>query len=116
MAGGFLADAAIALNVILSRLYWGNGKLPIKGYYDRVKPMTDAERQAMRKLPGDEAKWRKDLGVLPGVKFANQEGVHTYEQTWRLPAVTVIAQTVSCLTSPPSPPWASEARCSEPVE
>jgi acetylornithine deacetylase/succinyl-diaminopimelate desuccinylase-like protein len=97
MVGGFLADAAIALNVILSRLYWDNGKLPIKGYYDRVKPMTEAERQAMRKLPADEEKWRKDLGVLPGVKFANEKGVHVYEQTWRLPAVTVIAQEASSI-------------------
>src|SRR5205823_5809582 len=40
MAGGALADAAIALNVILSRLYWKNGKLPIPHYYDSVRPMT----------------------------------------------------------------------------
>ena len=29
MAGGALADAALALNVILARLYWKNGQLPI---------------------------------------------------------------------------------------
>lgn len=97
MAGGTLADAAIALNVILSRLYWKNGKLPIKGYYDRVRPMTAAEKQAMQKLPADQEKWRKDLGVLPGVQFANEQGVHTYEQTWRLPAITVIAQEASSI-------------------
>ena len=40
MAGGALADAALALNVVLSRLYWNNGPLPIPGFYDQVRPMT----------------------------------------------------------------------------
>src|SRR5438128_2671044 len=38
MAGGALADAAIALNVILARLFWKNGPLPIPHFYDRVRP------------------------------------------------------------------------------
>lgn len=95
MAGGYLADAALALNVILARLHWKNGKLPIPGIYDKVRPMTSKERRAMKKLPGDEAKWREDYGVLPDVQFANQKNVHAYEQTWRKPAVTVIAQEAS---------------------
>src|SRR5258708_19061326 len=33
MAGGAMADAALALDVILSRLYWKNGKLPLPHYY-----------------------------------------------------------------------------------
>jgi acetylornithine deacetylase/succinyl-diaminopimelate desuccinylase-like protein len=97
MAGGALADAAIALNVILARLYWKNGPLPIPHFYDRVTPMTPAERKSLAALPGDEAKWRKELGVLPEVKFANETKVHLYEQTWRKPAVTVIAQEASTI-------------------
>jgi acetylornithine deacetylase/succinyl-diaminopimelate desuccinylase-like protein len=97
VAGGALADAALALDVILARLYWKNGRLPVPHLYDRVRPLTDAERQAIRALPGDEAKWRADCGVLPGVRFAVQEGVGPNEQTWRLPAVTVIAQEASSI-------------------
>jgi acetylornithine deacetylase/succinyl-diaminopimelate desuccinylase-like protein len=96
-AGGQLADAALALNVILSRLYWKNGKLPIPGYYDKVRKLTTSERRTIKKLPGDEAAFRADLGVLPGVQFANQNKVHPYEQTWRLPAVTIIAQEASSI-------------------
>jgi acetylornithine deacetylase/succinyl-diaminopimelate desuccinylase-like protein len=95
MAGGALADAAIALNVILARLYWKNGPLPIPHFYDRVTPMTPAERKSMAALPGDEGRWRKEMGVLPGVKFANE--VHIYEQTWRKPGITVIAQEASSI-------------------
>src|SRR6516162_10715891 len=54
MAGGALADAAIALNVLLARLYWKNGRLPVPGLYDRVRPLTEAERRALAALPGDE--------------------------------------------------------------
>jgi acetylornithine deacetylase/succinyl-diaminopimelate desuccinylase-like protein len=97
MAGGALADAAIALNVILSRLYWKNGKLPIPNFYDKVRPMTSKERRTVKKLPGDEAKWRADFGILPGVSFATQKRIHPYEQTWRKPAVTVIAQEASSI-------------------
>jgi acetylornithine deacetylase/succinyl-diaminopimelate desuccinylase-like protein len=96
-AGGALADAALALNVVLSRLYWKNGPLPIPHFYDRVRPLTAAERAVIASLPGDEANWRKDLGILPGVRFANEEKTHVFEQTWRKPAVTVIAQEASSI-------------------
>jgi acetylornithine deacetylase/succinyl-diaminopimelate desuccinylase-like protein len=97
MAGGALADAALALNVILSRLYWKDGPLPIPGFYKHVRPMTRAERDSLSRLPGDEATWRKDFGILPSVKMAMEKGVHPYEQTWRKPAATVIAQEASSI-------------------
>jgi acetylornithine deacetylase/succinyl-diaminopimelate desuccinylase-like protein len=97
MAGGMLADAAIGLNVLLSRLCWKNGKLPVPHFYDKVRPVTAKERKTFKKLPGDEAKWRHELGVLPGVTFATQKNTHPYEQTWRKPAVTVIAQEASSI-------------------
>jgi acetylornithine deacetylase/succinyl-diaminopimelate desuccinylase-like protein len=97
MAGGALADAALALNVLLARLYWDNGKLPIPHFYDRVRPMTAKERRVLQSLPADEAKWRRDYGILPGVSFATEKNRHVYEQTWRLPAVTIIAQEASSI-------------------
>ncbi len=99
MAGGMLADAALALNVILSRLYWNNGKIPIPGFYKKVRRLTAKESRAFRKLPGNEKGWRRDLGVRPGVKFALKKGTHPHEQTWRLPAITVIAQEASSIKS-----------------
>jgi acetylornithine deacetylase/succinyl-diaminopimelate desuccinylase-like protein len=97
MAGGSLADSAIALNVILSRLYWGNGKVPVPGFYDKVRPLTAEEREMLSALPASEEKWRKETGVLDGVKLALPEGMGPYEATWRLPAVTVIAQEASTI-------------------
>ncbi|HMC66242.1 MAG TPA: M20/M25/M40 family metallo-hydrolase [Gemmataceae bacterium] len=97
MAGGVLPDAALALDVVLSRLYWKNGKLPIPHFYDSVRPLTKKERQEFRSLPGDEAQWRRDYGLLPGTHFATEKNGHAYEQTWRKPAVTVIAQEASSI-------------------
>lgn len=94
-AGGFLADAAIALNVILSRLYSKGGKLPVPGIDRGVIPMTAEERRWLKQLPGDEKTWRKEFGVLDGVKFANT--VHPYEQTWRKPSITVTAVEASSI-------------------
>src|SRR5207245_8298773 len=78
MAGGALADAALALNVILSRLYWKNGKLPIPHYYDTVRPMSAKERKTVQAMPYDEAKLRKDVGILNGVELATEKNVHVY--------------------------------------
>ena len=98
MGGGALPDAAIALNVILGRLYWNNGKLPIPGYYDQVRQLTDKERAAFRNLPGDEAKWRQRLRRAARTPFRHaRRATPPYEQTWRQPAVTVIAQEASSI-------------------
>jgi cysteinylglycine-S-conjugate dipeptidase len=97
MGGGGVPDAAIALNAVLGRLYWGNGPLPIPGMYDQVRQLTDKERAAFGKLPFDAAKFRKELGMVPTARFAMEEGYGEYAQTWRRPAVTVIAQEASSI-------------------
>jgi len=97
MAGGALADAAIALNVILSRLFSNDGPLPIPGLYERVRRLSDKERQTIRSLPFNEEKTRRDMGILPNVRLACEKGSTVYEQTWRKPAVTVIAQEASSI-------------------
>src|SRR6202008_2074952 len=74
MVGGALADAALALNVVLARLYWKNGPLPVPHIYDRVRPPTAAERKDMAAMPLDIAKLRKELGVPPSVKLATETG------------------------------------------
>ncbi len=97
MVGGMLADPAIALNVLLASLYWKNKKIPIPHLYDKVRKLSGKEKRAFRKLPGDEAKHRADWGVLEGVQFAKETKNLAYEQTWRLPAITVTALEASSI-------------------
>ena len=91
------ADAAIALNVILSRLYWGNGSLADRRL---LRQSSQADRKGAR--GGSQAARRrgepgKDCGLLPEAQFALGTGTTPYEQTWRRPAVTVIAQEASTI-------------------
>jgi cysteinylglycine-S-conjugate dipeptidase len=95
MGGGSLPDAAIALSAILGRLAWGNGPLPIPGFYDSVRVLTEKERTAFRRLPGTEEKWRKECGVIPQANLSCETGFTPYEQTSRRPAITVIAHEAS---------------------
>ena len=97
MGGGALADAAIALNVILARLFWNDGPLPIPGIYDSVRPMSDKERAGYKRLPGSEEDWRRDCQVLPNVRMGTESGFSEMEVTTRRPAVTVIAQEASSI-------------------
>ena len=80
------------------RLYWDNGPLPIPGFYDKVRPLTDKERAAFAELPGDEEQVAQGhWASSPASQFAMEKGCHAYEQTWRRPAVTVIAQEASSI-------------------
>lgn len=97
VGGGFLPDAAMALNAILARLLPRNGKYPVPHYYDQVRKMTPKERRALRSLPGDEARWREEFGLLPGVQFTAPKKRGPYEQTWRFPAITIIAEEASSI-------------------
>ena len=97
MGGGLLPDAAIALNSILARLCWNGKKLPIPGFYDGVRKLSAKEKATYKKLPLKMKKLREDAAMLPGVDFANFKGLNPFEQTWRWPAVTVIAQEASSI-------------------
>jgi acetylornithine deacetylase/succinyl-diaminopimelate desuccinylase-like protein len=97
MGGGSIPDAAIALNTILGRLYWNNDPLPIPGFYDQVRQLTDKERAGFQKLPFDAEKFRKEIGMVPSARFTTEAGNSEYAQTWRRPAITVIAQEASSI-------------------
>jgi len=95
--GGGLPDAALALNVLLSRLYSDAAPLPIPGYYDAVRTLTEKEKQAFRKLPFDGEKFRREIGLVPTSRYTVEKGLNVYEQTWRRPSATVIAQEASSI-------------------
>ena len=98
MAGGALADPAIALCWLLGKLCWNKGPIPVPGLYEGVKPVSEDERKVYRSLPGDESAIRRDLQILPGVSLALETGKNFNEQTWRRPSVTVIALEASSLS------------------
>jgi acetylornithine deacetylase/succinyl-diaminopimelate desuccinylase-like protein len=89
MWGGPVPDATMALCRILASMTNADGSIAIPGMTDKVRPLTDGERADIRALPGDEAHFRKQAGMLEGVALLG--GRHPWEQNWRQPSIAVNA-------------------------
>lgn len=100
--GGPVPDASLALCKILARLVDEQGRLAIDGIYDDVRPLSEAERAALRELPFDEQQFRHDAGILDGVSLAGEPGCSPYELTWHRPAVAISALEAAPLEGAPN--------------
>jgi acetylornithine deacetylase/succinyl-diaminopimelate desuccinylase-like protein len=93
MWGGPVPDVAMALAKMLASLTTDDGRINIPGIYEKVKPLTDAERQSIAKLPGDEQHFRGQAGMLDGVALLG--GRHPWEMNWRQPSLAINAMVAS---------------------
>jgi acetylornithine deacetylase/succinyl-diaminopimelate desuccinylase-like protein len=91
MWGGAVGDAASALAKLLARLVDASGAPAVPGLADDVSPLAAADRARLAALPFDEARFRADAGMLPGVALAGEPGFSVYERLWFRPAIAVLA-------------------------
>lgn len=92
MWGGPLPDPAMALCKMLSTLVDKEGRIAIPGVLDQVKPISDQEAKELAKIPYNEAEYRKQSGILPGVPLMKcPYPIPPVVQIWRLPSLTVNA-------------------------
>jgi len=89
MWGGPVPDPAIALAKILASLVDADGRIAIPGIYDRVRPLTAAERRAIEILPVTPQDFRRMAGMRPGVELLG--GRHPLETNWWQPSLAVNA-------------------------
>ena len=61
--GGAIANPATVLVEMLASLHDEHGRITIPGFYDRVRPLTDADRAASAAVPFDEEDFREQTGV-----------------------------------------------------
>jgi succinyl-diaminopimelate desuccinylase len=61
--GGSLENPALALCQLLARLRDGKGRIAVPGFYDDVAPLSKYERAQMAKIPFNERRYAKFLGV-----------------------------------------------------
>ncbi|KAB2878345.1 dipeptidase [bacterium] len=61
--GGAVANPINELANIISKLKDKNGKITIPGFYNKVRQLTKAERDAYKKLPFAKKAYFKDLGI-----------------------------------------------------
>ncbi len=89
MWGGPVPDPVMGLCRMLASLSKPDGTVAIPGIQDKVKPLTRAERKSIQSLPGDEAHFRKQAGMLPSVQILG--GRHPWETNWRQPSIAINA-------------------------
>jgi len=84
--GGAVANPAFVISQILSQMKDKGGRVKIPGFYDDVRPLTEAEREEWKKLPFNEKNYRKELGAP---KLTGESGYSVYERTWGRPTFEV---------------------------
>jgi len=84
--GGAVANPAFVLAQMLAQLKDRGGRIKIPGFYDDVRPLSEAEREEFRKLPFNETKYRKELGAP---KLFGESGYSSLERVWGRPTFEV---------------------------
>ena len=90
MWGGPVPDPVMGLCRILASLSNPDGTVALPGIHEKVRPLTEQEKQSIRGLPGDEAHFRRQAGLLDGVQILGGDR-HPWETNWRQPSIAVNA-------------------------
>jgi acetylornithine deacetylase/succinyl-diaminopimelate desuccinylase-like protein len=61
--GGTVHNPASALAAIIAAMHDDHGRIQIPGFYDRVRPLSEAEREALRKIPYSLEDWQRETGL-----------------------------------------------------
>jgi acetylornithine deacetylase/succinyl-diaminopimelate desuccinylase-like protein len=85
--GGGVPNPAAVLADLLAGLHDADGRITVPGFYDRVLPLTDAERELIARLPFDEKAWLAEAGHSGAV--AGEAGFSTLERIWARPTAEV---------------------------
>ncbi len=84
--GGAVVNPANALCAIIAALKDGDGRITIPGFYDRVRPLTAAEREQLRAVPFNEAAYLAESGAPAA---AGEKGYTTLERATARPTLDV---------------------------
>jgi acetylornithine deacetylase/succinyl-diaminopimelate desuccinylase-like protein len=85
--GGGVPNPAHVLAGLLAGLHDEDGRVTLPGFYDRVVPLTGAERELLAKLPFDERTWLADAGHSRAA--FGEAGFTTLERIWARPTAEV---------------------------
>lgn len=90
MWGGPLPDPAIGLAKMLATLLDDQGRIAIKGIYDRVRPLSATDIEELKRLPVTTEEFRRQTGMVSGAQLLGSK-VSPYASIWREPSLTVNA-------------------------
>jgi len=84
--GGGVQNAIHALAEILASFRDEHGTIQVEGFYDKVLPLTEEEREAYRALGFDEESVKDEVGVK---ELFGEAGYSYLERTWARPTLEV---------------------------
>jgi acetylornithine deacetylase/succinyl-diaminopimelate desuccinylase-like protein len=84
--GGSVANPATVLSRMVGKIHDDAGRIAIPGFYDRVLPLEQWERDLWAKLPYTEKSWLARTG---SPRISGEEGYTFLEQVWARPTAEV---------------------------
>lgn len=91
MWGGPVPDPVQILSKMIADLTAADGKINVPGLYNKVAKTGAKQLARIRKLPFREAQFKKEAGLLAGVRLTGEARYSVYERLWTRPSLTVIA-------------------------
>lgn len=85
--GGAVPNPLHVMASLLAGLHDADGRVTLPGFYDKVLPLSDAERDLISRLPFDEKAWLAEAGNSGAA--AGEAGYGTLERIWTRPTAEV---------------------------
>jgi acetylornithine deacetylase/succinyl-diaminopimelate desuccinylase-like protein len=82
--GGGVANPLHAMAHLIATLHEPNGRVAVAGFYDKVRELTRAERDAIKALPFDERAYLAQVGAP---STFGEPGYSTLERQWARPTL-----------------------------
>jgi acetylornithine deacetylase/succinyl-diaminopimelate desuccinylase-like protein len=85
--GGAVPNPLHAMADLLAGLHDRSGRVTLPGFYDKVVPVSAAEREMFARLPFDEQEWLDEAGHSRAA--AGEAGFSTLERIWARPTAEI---------------------------
>ena len=85
--GGAAPNPAHLVARIVDALHDDDGRVAVPGFYDDVRPLSEAEKRSIAAVPFDEAEWMRTAGVR---RVEGEAGTSVLERTTTRPTCDVV--------------------------
>ena len=89
--GGAVPNPAHLVAGLVAALHDEDGRVAVPGFYDDVRPLTEAEEASMAAIPFDEGAWQRMAGVG---RLDGETGRSVLERIWTRPTCDVVGISV----------------------
>lgn len=84
--GGSIANPAQVLCELVAGMHDADGRIALPGFYDKVRPLTQQDRDEYARLPIDDEMWKEMSGVT---EVVGETGFTTAERTGARPTLEI---------------------------